>query len=235
MSWPFLTLDYNSPTEEDSRSIMAFKRGDHICAIYSTTEELTREVARFLAEGLRNRERSWYVGSGDEMDSLRDALRQLGIDVTAETRRTALQLISGDGAYIVHGAFNPEATIQIFNDAIEQAYTDGFTGFRAAAEMSWALDCADGPHQVIVYEALLKSLFASCRAIGFCLYDRRRMPLEVINGALLTHPIAGRHGRYGANRFYDPAVSGLASSDPNEVLGKLAQLDRSIDSQSQSA
>ena len=206
---------------------MPFKRGDHICAIYSTTEELTREVARFLAEGLRNRERSWYVGSGDEMDSLRDGLRQLGIDLPAETKRKALQLIFGDAAYIVHGTFNPEATIQIFNDAIEQAYTDGFTGFRAAAEMSWALDCTDGPHQVIVYEALLKSLFANCRAIGFCLYDRKRMPLEVINGALLTHPIAGAHGHYSANQFYDPATTRPTSIDSADVLGKLARLDRS--------
>ncbi len=205
---------------------MPFKRGDHICAIYCTTEELTREVARFLAEGLRNRERSWYVGSGDEMDSLRDVLRQLGVDVAAETKRRALQLISGDAAYIVHGTFNPEATIQIFNDAIEQAYTDGFTGFRAAAEMSWALECTDGPHQVIVYEALLKSLFANCRAIGFCLYDRKRMPLEILNGALLTHPVAGSHGRYSANRFYDPKITGPTQIDATEVLGKLAQLDR---------
>jgi hypothetical protein len=206
---------------------MPFKRGDHVCAIYSTTEELTREVGRFLAEGLRNRERSWYVGSGDEMDSLRDALRKLGIDVAAETQRKALQLISGDAAYIVHGTFNPEATLQIFNDAIEQAYTDGFSGFRAAAEMSWALDCTDGPHQVIVYEALLKSLFANCRAIGFCLYDRTRMPLEVLNGALLTHPIAGAHGHYSANQFYDPATTRPTSIDPADVLGKLARLDRS--------
>jgi hypothetical protein len=207
---------------------MPFKRGDHVCAIYSTTEELAREVARFLAEGLRSRERSWYVGSGDEMDSVRGELRRLGVDVPAETRRKTLQLISGDAAYIVHGTFNPETTIQVFNDAIEQAYTDGFTGFRAAAEMSWALDCTDGAHQVIVYEALLKSLFANCRAIGFCLYDRRRMPLDVINGALLTHPIAGTHGRYSANRFYDPAIAGGTAADPTEVIGRLAQLDRSI-------
>ena len=139
------------------------------------------------------------------MNLVRDALRTLGVSVTTETKRGALQLISGDGAYVVRGTFNPEATMQIFNDAIEQAYTDGFTGFRAAAEMSWALDCADGAHQVIVYEALLKSLFSNCRAIGLCLYDRKRMPLEVINGALATHPIAGSHGHYAANPRYDPA------------------------------
>jgi hypothetical protein len=206
---------------------MPFKRGDHVCAIYSTTEELSRNVASFLAEGLRSRERCWYVGDGVEIDSVRDALRKLGINVTADTKRGALQLISGDAAYIVHGTFNPEATIQIFNDAIEQAYTDGFTGFRAAAEMSWALNCADGAHQVIVYEALLKPLFANCRAIGLCLYDRKRMPLDVINGALSTHPVAGAHGQYSANPFYDPATTGLTRIDPAAVLGKLAQLDRS--------
>ena len=206
---------------------MPFKRGEHVCAIYTTPEELTRHVARFLAEGLRGNERCWYVGEGAELDSVLTALRNLGINVTADTKRGALQLITGDAAYIVHGTFNPEATIQIFNDAIEQAYTDGFTGFRAAAEMSWALKCEDGAHQVIVYEALLKSLFASCRAIGLCLYNRQRMPLDVIDGALSTHPVVGAHGRYGANPFYDPATTGPTGIDPAAVVGKLAQLDAS--------
>lgn len=206
---------------------MSFKRGDHVCAIYSTTEELTEAVGSFLAEGLRSHERCWYVGNGHEMDLIRANLHRRDINVVAETKRRALQLISGDGAYIVHGTFNPEATMEIFNDAIELAYTDGFTGFRAAAEMSWVLNCPNGVHQVIVYEALLKSLFASCRAIGLCLYDRTRMPLGVINGALSTHPIAGLHGHYRPNRFYDPATVGTTVIDPVEVVGKLAELERS--------
>jgi chemotaxis family two-component system sensor kinase Cph1 len=206
---------------------MHFQRGDHICAIYSTTAELAREVAAFLAEGLRGRERCWYVAAGDETDAVLGELRTLGIDVAAHTRRGALKLISGGGAYVVHGAFNPETTIQIFNDAIEQAYTDGFAGFRAAAEMSWALECEDGAEQVIVYEALLKSLFANCRAIGLCLYDRERMPLGIINGALATHPFAGSRGHYDANPFYDPAATCPVAVDDSYVLERLQHLDRS--------
>lgn len=204
---------------------MRLKRGDHICAVYSTTAELAEEVAAFVAEGLRSRERCWYVGMGHELDSLRGALTKQGIDVDAAVQRGALQLISGDGAYVVHGRFDPEVTVQIFNDAIEQAYTDGFAGFRAAAEMSWALDCVDGAHQIIVYEALLKSLFANCRAIGLCLYDRQRMPLGVINGALETHPVACGGGHYRPNPFYDPATTSLSAVSDGVVLEKLAALD----------
>ena len=205
---------------------MGLKRGDHVCAVYSTMSELTEQVAGYLAEGLRNRERCWYVGAGEEMDSLRAALLRLGVDVDAATRREALALIAGDGAYVVHGRFDPEVTMQVFNDAIEQAYTDGFAGFRAAAEMSWALACEDGAHQVIAYEALLKSLFASCRAIGLCLYDRDRMPLEVIDGALATHPVAGAGGHYAPNPFYDPTTTGISAVDDGSVLDKLATLHR---------
>jgi hypothetical protein len=44
----------------------------------------------------------------------------------------------------------------VFSNAIEQAFADGFNGFRAAANMSWALDLPDGPERLITYEALLR-------------------------------------------------------------------------------
>ena len=198
---------------------MGFKRGDHICALYSTTAELTREVADFLAEGIRSHERCWYVGVGHEMDSVRLALQKSGIDTTAEAGRGGL-------VFEIWRRRLPRPRNVQFNDAIEQAYTDGFTGFRAAAEMSWALDCEDRADQVIVYEALLKSLFASCRAIGLCLYDRKRMPLGIINGALATHPVVGCQENYRANPFYEPATSSPARVQDSDVLARLNQLDR---------
>ena len=204
---------------------MGLKRGDHVCAVYSTTEQLVREAASFLADGLQRRERCWYVGAGYEIDAVRAALVARRVDVAGETQRQALQLISGAGAYVVRGRFDPEVTIEIFNSAIEQALDDGFPGFRAAAEMSWALDCHDGPQKVIVYEALLKALFAGCRATGLCLYDRTRMPLAVVNGALATHPIAGSYGHYLPNPFYESSAEGLSAVNDGAVLDKLATLD----------
>ena len=44
-------------------------------------------------------------------------------------------------------------------------------------------------------------------------------------GALSTHPVAGLHGHFGANPFYDPSTTGPTSINHAAVLEKLAQLD----------
>ena len=203
---------------------MAFKRGDHICALYSTTPELARIVGDFLADGLRRGEQCWYVASGDEGNDVAEALEALGLDTQAAMSSGSLSLIGSDAAYAIRGGFDPEGTIGIFNAAIENANSDGFAGFRAAAEMSWALSQPDGPQQLIVYEALLRPLFAMCRATGLCLYDRNRMPFGVLNGALETHPLVASPGQPRENPYYDPATTRMSPVADADVLRKLHRL-----------
>ena len=191
---------------------MKLQPGDHICCLYNSEEQLVSTVAGFLAEGLARNERCWYVPSGVETAAVRAAMKRRGIDVAAESRRSALQFLDSNDAYI-RGGFDPEQTMQLFNEAIEQALSDGFNGFRAAADMSWALAIGDGTESLIAYEALLKMLFASAPATGLCLYDRRRMPLQVVNGVLLTHPVVAVASGFARNDAYDPAVTGLADVD----------------------
>jgi len=198
--------------------------GDHICAIYTSDDELARIAGEFLAEGLRKSERCWYLPASDDRDAVRAALESLHVDTTRAEERGALSILSSNAAYSVRGDFDPEDTMSVFSNAIEQALADGFNGFRAAANMSWALDLADGPERLITYEALLRSLFASARATGLCLYDRNRMPLAVIDGALSTHPVVRARNRYSRNAFYDAAVRSLRAADPVAVKSKLEQL-----------
>lgn len=142
-----------------------------------------------------------------------------GIDVAAESRRSALQLRESNDTY-VYGGFDPEQTMRVFSEAIEQALNEGFTGFRAAADMSWALTIGDGTEALIAYEALLRMLFSTSRATGLCLYDRRRMPLAVVNGALLTHPIVEVAGGFERNHRYDPLVKRLSDVDASSSIPK---------------
>ena len=166
---------------------------------------------------------------------MRTSLQAREIDTASTIERGALRILSSDAPYDVRGQFDPEETLTVFSNAIEQALTDGFSGFRAAANMSWALDLEDGPERLITYEALLRSLFASARATGLCLYDRHRMPLDVIDGALSTHPVVCMHGGYSRNAFYDPRVRSLRRVDPTSVTSKLTRLDpRSRDAHRQS-
>ena len=199
--------------------------GDHICAIYTSDDELAHTVGDFLAEGLRKSERCWYLPASDDPNVVRAALRARRVDIEGAVDRGALSILSSNAAYSVRGDFDPEETMAVFSDAIEQALADGFNGFRAAANMSWALDLEDGGERLIIYEALLRSLFSSARATGLCLYDRKRMPLDVIDGALSTHPVVHVAGTYARNTFYDAAVCGLRPADPIAVTAKLEQLD----------
>jgi hypothetical protein len=198
---------------------MNLQPGDHICSLYDTDEELVSTVAAFLADGLARKERCWYIPSGGEGRTIRTAMQRRGIDVAAESRRSALQFFDSNDTYI-RGGFDPEQTMRVFSAAIEQALSDGFHGFRAAADMSWALTIDNGAESLIAYEAFLRILFTTSPAIGLCLYDRRRMPLQVVNGALLTHPIVEVAGGFSRNDRYDPFVERLSDVDPSSVTPK---------------
>lgn len=203
---------------------MHLRPGDHICALYTGDAELNDIVADFLAEGLRNGERCWYVAPSDDRSPLRTALARRDVDLASEIRRGALLVIPPADAYADGDRFEPEQTMATFSDAIERALGDGYAGFRAAAEMSWVLQVPDGAQQLFTYEALLRSLFSTSRAIGLCLYQRDLMPVDVIGGALTTHPLVRTASVYRRNRFYDPAVTSLQPTTRRDVDAKIRRL-----------
>ena len=200
--------------------------GDHICGIYSTEDELCGIVAPYLSEGLRRGERCWFLPSAKGHVGVRLGLVKQGIDVDREVRRGALVFADSTAAYAVRGRFDAEETMAVFGAAIEDALNDGFTGFRAAAEMSWVMDVEGGEERIVTYEALLKSLFSNGHATGLCLYHRDRMPRNVIDGALATHPIvhAPRTG-YQRNPYYDSGITAGFAADRTAAASRLGEIE----------
>ena len=136
---------------------MRLQPGDHICSVYESDEQLVSTAAAFLADGLTRNEHCWYVPSADETGAIRAAMEHRGVDVAAQSRRSALHLFDSNDTYI-RGGFDPEQTMRVFSEAIEQALTDGFNGLRAAADMSWALTVGGTCRQNDLYDPTVAEL-----------------------------------------------------------------------------
>jgi hypothetical protein len=209
--------------------VRPFDLGDHACGIYSSRAQLVRLVSRFLAEGLERYDRSWYVGARLDGMAIRAALRRRGVDVDAQIRHGALRVLGPGDVYLAQGEFDPDRTIRIFGEATTQSLAHGFRGFRVAADMSWALSIPEGSERLIAYEAGVRSLFAGGSLTAFCLYHRRRMPLNVLNGALVTHPAtSAARGHAMSNPFYDEHATALPAHRDTEVMPKLRTLTRMV-------
>jgi len=157
--------------------------------------------------------------------AVRLVLHERGIDVDSRLRRGALRILSPRKTYQRSGSFEPSQTIDLYGEATRHAVQDGFAALRAVADMSWVLGTADGVERVIAYEAALKTLFATSRATGLCLYNRKRMPLAVLDAVLGTHPIASLGRAYHANPFYDAGVQALSQAEGSAVTAKLQLLN----------
>ena len=68
---------------------MLLNPGDHICAIYSSDDELAQITAEFLAEGIRKSERCWYLPASDDPAAVRAALSVRHVDTTRERKLEA--------------------------------------------------------------------------------------------------------------------------------------------------
>jgi hypothetical protein len=206
-----------------------FGLGDHACGIFSSRAQLVRLVSRFLAEGLERYEHCWYVGSRADGIAIRSALRRRGVEADDQIRHGALRIVLPSDVYTIQGEFNPNRTIGVFDDAIKQSLAHGFRGFRVAADMSWALAIPDGAERLIAYEASAKALFATTPVTAFCLYHRRRMPLNVLHGAMVTHPVTfAARGEAMPNPFYDRHTDAVPSDHDVDVMPKLQALTRMV-------
>jgi hypothetical protein len=176
------------------------QRGDHACVIYSAGPDLIAVVAAYLHEGLRAGERCWYAAcSPRERSDLTFALQARDIDVTEAEARGSLRLMTAADMYLADGIFDPERMLQELNAAILDSVHDGFTAFRVAGEMSWALEPKPGTDRVIEYESLVEMLLRASAAQGLCVYHSC-MPAALLDGALTSHPLAGAGGRPGPKR-----------------------------------
>jgi len=187
-----------------SHPLVQFKRGDHICLFYRDERMLVQTLAAYLAAGLNKGERCFCAQKPHLIPRILKALELLGVDADGYVAIGALEIHTEDEVYFPGGRFEPKIIIEMLERSIEEAIAAGFTGFRTAGEMSWALKdtrCEEGNccDQLLNYEKLVQAAYPGKPAIGICQYPFGRFPSRVVASVLDAHRMALEETMAGTN------------------------------------
>jgi hypothetical protein len=115
--------------------------------------------------------------------------------------------------------------IGLLGREVQSALDDGFRGFRAAGEMTWALGKHVDAGALFAYEAMMNQFYERNAAVGLCLYSLQHFPPQAIERVLHTHPEAVYREHVCRNHFYEPPDVSLAADPALARAGwMLAQL-----------
>jgi hypothetical protein len=203
-------------------SLFQFKHGSHTCLFYQSDDVLLEILTPYIAEGLSRHERCFCVQKSPILKRLAHNLTFLGIDAKKEIKRGALELHTEQEVYFSDKRFEPRIMMDMLIRAIQQTREEGFSAFRSAGDLSWAVDGRNECGKVLDYEKMVDKYYPGQPAIGLCQYPIRRFPsnaLESISrhhkmnlaetGANSVHfSIHLRYGQCNAEVVADNFVSG---------------------------
>lgn len=170
-----------------SPSLFQFRHGDHICVFYRSEDALMEVLSPFIAEGLRKSERCFCVQRDEIVKRIEYDLRFIGVDVDTARKVGALEFHSARDAYLPKGRFEPGAMMDMLTRSIADSVKRGFSGFRSAGDLSWAVEDRNACSQLLGYEALVEECYPGKPAIGMCQYPIDSFPPETLKGILNLH------------------------------------------------
>lgn len=171
-------------------SVVHFRLGDHICLFYRSQSELLATLVPYVRFGLERNERCFCVESSDVCRELVAQLEAAGIQAERLIERGALILVDPQQVYFNRGKFDPAVMTDLLVNAIREAVEHGFSGFRAAGDMGWALDNKPGCDRLLEYETLMDRFYPSKPAVGLCSYPIEGFSPENLEQVLAAHRFA---------------------------------------------
>jgi hypothetical protein len=182
--------------------IFQFNHEDHICVFYRSEEALLSVLTPYVAEGLRKQEKCFLVQKKRIFHKLLYGLQFIGVDTDAEIARGAIEFHSESDAYLPNGKFEPADMMNMLTMAIADAVRQGFTGFRSAGELSWAVEGRNACDQLLGYEEMVKAAYPGKPATGMCQYPIDSFPADVLAAVIESHKLSvvdqGKHSLFAS-------------------------------------
>jgi hypothetical protein len=188
--------------------VISFRQGDHICLFYRDDQEQMKVAAPFVEIGLLSGERCLCVLTSVQMEILRESLASKGMNPDREVSRGALLLATPQEAYLRNGRFNRREMVKFLDDAMREAISIGFTGFRGTGDLTWSAGDWETCEQMPEYEAARGRYFPGKPSLGICMYDLNSFSAARVQALLRAHRLAIVH-RDGNNKVVRVRKNGV--------------------------
>ncbi|WP_165035209.1 MEDS domain-containing protein [Candidatus Protofrankia californiensis] len=169
--------------------------GDHACLSFVDDDAHWSVLAVYSQRGLAKGEKVLLIT--DPALSKSEIFARLdshGPPVEPAWERGQLNIESTESMYLPPTRFSIEGQIQRYQEQIELSYRQEYPGFRACADMAWALDPDMDLDRLVTYEYELKALFTDPRCSVICCYDRKRFSKELLDSMDGVHPMTVLEG-----------------------------------------
>jgi len=197
--------------------LFRFKHGDHACIFYRSDDSLMEILTPYVAEGLLKGERCFGAQKPHILKRLFYDLRFLGIDVDRELKRGALEFHTENEVYFSKGIFEPAVMMEMLLQSIEDSAQKGFTCFRTAGDMSWAVRGWNMCDQILGYESMVEKFYPGRTATGICQYPIADFPPKVLDEVLRAHRL---HLAADPNKVYRSMHVGYVNCSAEIVANK---------------
>ena len=187
---------------------------EHSVLIHETEAEVVDGVVSFFRKGLESEKQCIYVGGEERHQSITEGLVEGGIDVTTRIDAGDLSFRFPEHIYLEDGEFDAVRTIDILEQLIDTALSEGHNGVCIAGETSWILDYDVDLDEWREYERRVNRVFRDHPAMGLCLYNRSRFSTNLLSKTLCSHPKVAEGPDDIENIYYrsSPELSEVASS-----------------------
>jgi hypothetical protein len=173
--------------------------GSHVCAFYRGDGDRDRLLSGYLGAGLTAGDKCICV-----VDSAITAarLRALPRSCGKPGPDGQLDIHLPETTYLAGGEFTTRDMLTFWTENMTKAAVEGYSFYRLAGEMTWALRDAPGVEHLVGYESELNRVTALHPVIVLCLYDLDRFSGEVVVNIVKTHPQVLVQGILVENPYY---------------------------------
>lgn len=165
--------------------------GSHICSIYRNDDELFSPVLPFLKHGSAKNQKCLYIADEHTNE-----------EISSKIECPGLQILRAGDTYLQGGFFEPDKMITFITATVHGFARQGFSGVRAAAEMTWMLNGATTVEKLISYESKLNEIFPKLPFAAVCQYNEMKFSKDILIDIIRTHPLIMLHGKLYENKYF---------------------------------